>query len=70
MLLFIPTNYSPLFYIITADTWPMVFDDSNARRDWGWHHEYDTERLCKTMFEALVPVYGDDNIKLSQVGSA
>jgi len=48
----------------------MVFDDSNARRDWGWHHEYDTERLCKTMFEALVPVYGDDNIKLSQVGSA
>jgi len=35
----------------------MEFDDSNARRDWGWHHEYDTERLCQVMFDALVPKY-------------
>lgn len=36
-----------------ADTWPEVFDDSNARRDWGWKHNYDIKDLCKVMFEKL-----------------
>lgn len=40
-----------------ADTWPMRFDDSRARADWGWHHEYDVERLCQVMFDALWPQY-------------
>lgn len=42
---------------ILADSWPMQFDDSNARKDWGWRHEYDTERLCQVMFDALIPKY-------------
>jgi hypothetical protein len=28
-----------------ADSWPDSFDDSNARRDWGWSHEYDLEKM-------------------------
>jgi threonine 3-dehydrogenase len=28
-----------------ADDWPQVFDDSEARADWGWKHEYDIDRL-------------------------
>ncbi|OXB61917.1 hypothetical protein ASZ78_001720 [Callipepla squamata] len=36
-----------------ADSWPMNFDDSNARRDWGWKHDYDLPELVSTMFSFL-----------------
>ncbi|NWT01499.1 TDH protein, partial [Mionectes macconnelli] len=36
-----------------ADSWPMNFDDSNARRDWGWKHDYDLPELVTTMFNYL-----------------
>ncbi|XP_041044457.1 L-threonine dehydrogenase [Carcharodon carcharias] len=32
-----------------ADSWPMEFDDQNARHDWGWKHEYDLPELVFTM---------------------
>jgi threonine 3-dehydrogenase len=28
------------------DSWPRVLDDSAARADWGWRHEYDLDRLA------------------------
>ncbi|KAG0714049.1 L-threonine 3-dehydrogenase, mitochondrial [Chionoecetes opilio] len=36
-----------------ADTWPEVFDDSEARWDWGWQHHYDLEAMCEAMFASL-----------------
>ncbi|XP_048373378.1 L-threonine 3-dehydrogenase, mitochondrial-like [Sphaerodactylus townsendi] len=36
-----------------ADSWPMIFDDSNARQDWGWKHDYDLPDLVNTMFNFL-----------------
>ncbi|XP_065691629.1 L-threonine 3-dehydrogenase, mitochondrial [Patagioenas fasciata] len=36
-----------------ADSWPMNFDDRNARRDWGWKHDYDLPELVTTMFNFL-----------------
>ncbi|XP_003227985.1 L-threonine 3-dehydrogenase, mitochondrial [Anolis carolinensis] len=36
-----------------ADSWPMIFDDSNARQDWGWKHDYDLPELVNTMFNFL-----------------
>ncbi|KAM9783034.1 LOW QUALITY PROTEIN: L-threonine dehydrogenase [Neosynchiropus ocellatus] len=36
-----------------ADSWPMNFDDSNARRDWGWKHDYDLPELVQTMLNYL-----------------
>lgn len=36
-----------------ADTWPMIFDDSNARQDWGWKHDYHLADLVTTMFNFL-----------------
>ena len=39
----------------TADTWPEVFDDSGARADWGWSHEYDLPRLVDTMVTRIDP---------------
>jgi len=33
------------------DSWPCVLDDSNARADWGWAHEFDLDRMS----DDLVP---------------
>ncbi len=27
------------------DSWPRALDDTAARRDWGWRHEYDLDRM-------------------------
>lgn len=51
-------TYKPDGRQAIADTWPMKFEDSRARRDWGWTHHYDVKELCDVMFEALVPKYG------------
>ena len=41
-----------------ADSWPENFDDSGARNDWGWKHEYDLNKLVKVMLAFLAPKYG------------
>ena len=40
-----------------ADSWPQMFDDSNARKDWGWKHEYGFDELIEAMITALKPYY-------------
>ena len=52
-----------VIFFVSADTWPEVFDDSNARRDWGWKHKYDIKGLCEIMFEKLKPVYQETKQK-------
>ncbi|XP_008826314.1 L-threonine 3-dehydrogenase, mitochondrial-like [Nannospalax galili] len=32
-----------------ADSWPMSLDDSTARKDWGWKHDFDLPGLVRTM---------------------
>lgn len=27
----------------------MVFDDTEARKDWGWSHKYDLSEMCRIM---------------------
>ncbi|XP_051284063.1 L-threonine 3-dehydrogenase, mitochondrial-like isoform X3 [Dicentrarchus labrax] len=41
-------NVDPVRQAI-ADGWPMALEDSAARRDWGWKHEYDLQELVQTM---------------------
>ncbi len=46
-------DYAPDFRQSLADSWPNSIDDSNARADWGWSHEYDMERLVSTMIAEI-----------------
>lgn len=36
-----------------ADSWPKSIDDSVARKDWNWNHEFDLDKMVKTMLDGL-----------------
>ena len=46
-------EYKPDYRQVIADSWPQSIDDSVARNDWGWKHEYDVERMTKDMIENM-----------------
>jgi nucleoside-diphosphate-sugar epimerase len=46
-------TYNPDFRQQIADSWPATIDDSNARSDWGWKHEYDLSRMTNDMIEHI-----------------
>ena len=46
-------DYEPDHRQNIADSWPMSIDDSSAREDWGWSHEYDLSKMCDIMLEKL-----------------
>jgi nucleoside-diphosphate-sugar epimerase len=46
-------GYSPDFRQKIADSWPKTIDDSRARKDWGWNHEYDLRKMTIDMLEKL-----------------
>jgi len=47
-----------------ADSWPDYMNDSAAREEWGWKHEYDLPRMAKDMIENI-----SRNIKPEQTGT-
>ncbi len=44
-------SYKPDYRQAIADSWPASIDDSVARNDWGWNHEYDLEKMTKDMLD-------------------
>jgi len=46
-------NYKPDYRQAIANSWPQSIDDSVARRDWGWKHEYDLPKMTADMFQNL-----------------
>lgn len=36
-----------------ADSWPKSIDDSQARKDWGWKHEFDLSQMSQDMVKNL-----------------
>lgn len=46
-------KYEPDFRQKIAESWPMSIDDSPARKDWGWQHEYDLAKMTKLMLDRL-----------------
>ena len=46
-------EYNPDERQAISDSWPNSIDDSAARKDWGWDHEYGLEEMTKKMLEEL-----------------
>ncbi len=46
-------TYQPDFRQKIADSWPASIDDSQARKDWGWQHDFDLEKMTVVMLENL-----------------
>lgn len=46
-------TYNPDFRQKIADSWPASIDDSEARKDWNWHHEFNLETMTIDMLEHL-----------------
>lgn len=42
-----------MIFVCIAESWPMNFDDSNARNDWSWKHDYDLPELVQTMLNFI-----------------
>ncbi|NNL17036.1 MAG: NAD-dependent epimerase/dehydratase family protein [Flavobacteriaceae bacterium] len=46
-------RYKPDFRQEIAESWPNSIDDSEARKDWNWNHQYTLEELTIEMIENL-----------------
>lgn len=46
-------TYKPDHRQKIADSWPKSVDDSQARKDWGWKHEFDLAKMTKEMLKNL-----------------
>ncbi|MDR5591556.1 NAD-dependent epimerase/dehydratase family protein [Christiangramia sp. SM2212] len=46
-------SYAPDFRQSIAESWPSSIDDSEARKDWGWEHDFDLEKLTRTMLKGV-----------------
>lgn len=50
-------SYRPDSRQLIADSWPQIFDDSEARQDWGWQHKYDLDKLVDLMVRDVTENY-------------
>lgn len=46
-------TYKPDHRQSIANSWPQSIDDSDARTDWGWSHDFDLAKMTEVMIEKL-----------------
>ncbi len=49
----VTVTYKPDHRQAIADSWPKSIDDTVARNEWGWKHEFDLDRMSQVMVENL-----------------
>lgn len=50
-------NYQPDFRQKIADSWPQIIDDTDARQDWSWQPEHNTEQMVEIMYQNIKKKY-------------
>lgn len=50
-------KYNPDYRQKIADSWPKSIDDTSAREDWNWNHDYDLELMTNEMILQLEKKY-------------
>jgi nucleoside-diphosphate-sugar epimerase len=53
-------DYKVDFRQAIADSWPQSIDDTAARNDWGWQHQYELDAMTKEMLANVVIKKDDD----------
>jgi nucleoside-diphosphate-sugar epimerase len=46
-------NYQPNHTQAIADTWPKTIDDSEARKDWQWQHQFDLQKMTQALYDGV-----------------
>jgi nucleoside-diphosphate-sugar epimerase len=54
-------SYQSDFRQQIADSWPSSIDDSQARKDWNWQHQFNLEAMSKDMLQNLKLKYAVSN---------
>jgi nucleoside-diphosphate-sugar epimerase len=49
-------SYNPDVRQQYADSWPQSIDDSVARKDWGWKHDFDLKKMTEDMLHHIQQV--------------
>jgi nucleoside-diphosphate-sugar epimerase len=49
----VSVTYKPDHRQAIANSWPKSIDDSQARQDWGWQHEYNLPKMTEVMLNEL-----------------
>ncbi len=49
----VKVDYQPDLRQNIADSWPQSINDGQARKDWGWQHQYDLVKMTAVMLEKL-----------------
>lgn len=52
-------SYHSDFRQTIADSWPKSINDSKAREDWGWKHQFDLTKMSKSMLYSLQKQYNE-----------
>ena len=55
-------TYGPDFRQAIADSWPKSIDDSFARKDWKWDHEFDLAKMTNEMIVQLRKRYNSEKV--------
>lgn len=52
-------SYQPDFRQAIADSWPKLIDDSRARKDWGWEHQFDLKKMTEEILKKLPEILNE-----------
>ncbi|MEM6515570.1 MAG: NAD-dependent epimerase/dehydratase family protein [Bacteroidota bacterium] len=56
-------SYNPDFRQQIADSWPNSIDDSKAREDWNWNHQFDLRAITEEMLSQLEKKYESSHLE-------